>query len=78
MSEAPEDVRLVIDGREYPCDTLRDPDQDRDGLAAWVCVPREPLPPAAQEMSVRAAVLPGETMLVFEPRLEMPGDDPVR
>lgn len=46
MSEAPEDVRLVIDGREYPCDVLRDPDQDRDGLAAWVCVSRDPLPPA--------------------------------
>lgn len=31
MSEAPENVRLVIGGREYPCDVLRDPGQDRGG-----------------------------------------------
>lgn len=70
--QAPENVRLVIDGREYPCDVLRDPDQDRDGCAAWVAVPREPLPPSGESMSVRAGMLPARSLLVFEPDLEVP------
>jgi hypothetical protein len=70
--EAPENVRIVIDGREYPCDMLRDPDLDRDGLAAWVAVPREPLPPAGRDMTLRAGMLPGNTMLVFHPGMEIP------
>jgi hypothetical protein len=67
MREArpPENVRVVIGGREYPCDVLRDPDQDADGCAAWVAVPRQPLPPLppGQSMSVRASVLPARTAL---------------
>jgi hypothetical protein len=67
MSEArpPENVRVVIGGREYPCDVLRDPDQDTLGCAAWVAVPRRPLPALApgETMSVLASVLPAKTAL---------------
>jgi hypothetical protein len=66
VSEAPENVRLVIGGREYPCDVLRDPRQDADGCAAWVVVPREALPPFAEGACMRAAVLPAKSMLVFD------------
>lgn len=66
MSEAPEDVRLVIGDREYPCDVLRDPAQDSDGCAAWVVVPREALPPLGESACMRAAVLPARTLLVFD------------
>ncbi len=65
MSEAPENVRLVIDGREYPCDVLRDPGQDKDGCAAWVAVPREALPPYIEVAYMRVAVLPAKSLLVF-------------
>jgi hypothetical protein len=71
-SGAPENVRFVIDGREYPCDVLRDPDQDRDGCAAWVAVPRGPLPQAGEDVSVRAGELPAKSLLVFDLGLEMP------
>jgi hypothetical protein len=64
---APEDVRLVIDGREYPCDVLRDPGQDKDGCAAWVAVPRDALPRRWESASVRAAVLPARSLLVVSP-----------
>lgn len=67
MIEAPENVRLVIDGTEYPCDVLRDPGQDRDGCAAWVAVPRERpviLPDSAA--SVRAGMLPARTLLIVD------------
>jgi hypothetical protein len=40
MTGQPEGVRVVIAGREIPCDMLRAPDQDYDGLAVWVAVPR--------------------------------------
>jgi hypothetical protein len=65
QGEAPENVRLVIGGREYPCDVLRDPGQDSDGCAAWVVVPRDTLPPYEAGMSVCASVLPAKTLLVF-------------
>lgn len=65
--EPPENVRIVIGDREYPCDVLRDPDQDRDGCAAWVTVPREPLPDdyRLHQVEIRAAVLPARTLLCF-------------
>jgi hypothetical protein len=66
VSEAPENVRLVIDGREYPCDVLRDPGQDRDGCAAWVAVPREPLPPCEEGIFARIEALPAKSLLVFD------------
>lgn len=66
FAEAPEDVRLVIGDREYPCDVLRDPEQDSDGCAAWVVVPREALPPLGESACVRAAVLPAKTLLVLD------------
>jgi hypothetical protein len=69
--EAPENVRLVIDGKEYPCDVLRDPDQDRDGCAAWVAVPREPLPPAGEDVCLRAGMLPAKSLLVINTDLEI-------
>lgn len=65
LAESPENVRLVIDGQEYPCDVLRDPEQDSDGCAAWVVVPRDELPPYSAGMSVCASVLPAKTLLVF-------------
>jgi hypothetical protein len=64
MDEAPENVRLVIAGVEYPCDVLRDPDEDTDGCAAWVAVPRDPIPPGAVPEALRAAVLPAKTALI--------------
>jgi len=68
--EAPENVRLVIGAREYQCDVLRDPEQDSDGCAAWVVVPREPLPPLREGACVRAAVLPAKTLLLLSFDLE--------
>lgn len=65
FAEAPENVRLVIGGSEYPCDVLRDPEQDQDGCAAWVVVPRGELPPYEAGMSVCASVFPARTLLVF-------------
>lgn len=65
MSEAPENVRLVIGGREYPCDVLRDPDQDDGGCAAWVVVPREALPPFGKGAYIRVGMLPPKSRLVF-------------
>lgn len=64
MSEAPQNVRLVIGGREYPCDVLRDPDQDSDGCAAWLAVPRGPLPACGASASVRAGMLPAKSVLI--------------
>jgi hypothetical protein len=69
--DAPEDVRPVIDGREYPCDVLRDPDQDSAGCAAWVVVPRVPLPDQCDQFAVRAASLPPMSALVIEPDIEV-------
>lgn len=66
FAEAPENVRLVIGGREYPCDVLRDPEQDDDGCAAWVVVPRGKLPPYGPGMSVLASVLPAKTLLILD------------
>jgi hypothetical protein len=66
VSEAPENVRLVTGGREYPCDVLRDPGQDSDGCAAWVAVPREALPPLGEGAYLRAAVLPAKTLLIVD------------
>jgi len=64
--EAPEDVRLVIGGREYPCDVLRDPGQDHDGCAAWLVVPRQPLPPIGEgQLSIKAALLPAKSLLMW-------------
>ena len=64
--DAPEDVRLVIDGTEYPCDVLRDPDQDSDGCAAWVVIPRVPLPDHCEQFAVRAATVPAMSSLVID------------
>ncbi len=66
MAEAPRGVRLVINGRVYPCDVLRDPDRDRDGLTAWSVVAREKLPPidpAVDSLAVLSDVLPGMCLL---------------
>jgi hypothetical protein len=62
----PENVRLVIGGQEYPCDVLRDPDQDENGCAAWVAVPREPPPVIAAGFEVLAGMLPAKSRLLIE------------
>lgn len=57
--EEPRDIRLVApDGREFTCDMIRDPDADADGLAAWMVVPREPLPRIDGQWRIRAGQLP--------------------
>lgn len=62
--EAPEGV--LIGGREYPCDVLRDPGRDADGCAAWLVVPRDPLPPVGEGgASVRVALLPAKSLLLL-------------
>jgi hypothetical protein len=62
--EAPTGVRIVApDGREFPCDVLRDPDGDEDGCAMWVAVPREELPLAGPGWVVAADMLPGHSIL---------------
>lgn len=65
VNAAPEGVVLHVAGREYPCDMLRDPDHDKDGVAAWVAVPREALPASTDGMTMTAAVLPAMTSLIF-------------
>jgi hypothetical protein len=61
----PEGVRVVIAGRAIPCDMLRDPDLDHDGIAFWVAVPREPVIIAAgSDCQVLADMLPARTALV--------------
>jgi hypothetical protein len=80
----PENVRLLIGGAEYPCGVIRDPDLDEDGCAAWVAVPREPLPPAAASsilagvpVGIRAGMLPAKSVLLMDLDLPIPpGDRP--
>lgn len=63
---APLNVRLVIDGREYPCDVLRDADGDANGYFAWVAVPREELPETRSQevINVLASMIPPRTILI--------------
>jgi hypothetical protein len=43
LDDPPTDVRLIrTDGTVIPCDVIRDPDGDRDGLTYWVAVPQVP------------------------------------
>ena len=64
----PEGVCLIADdGTVIPCDVLRDPDQDKDGCAAWVAVPRKPVPPG-MGIAPKAALLPPRTSLLAELR----------
>jgi hypothetical protein len=63
--EAPEGVRIVLaDGSEIPCDVLRDPEQDHDGMAVWVVVPQQSWTPQDGDL-LKMAVLPAHTSLVF-------------
>lgn len=66
--DAPQGVRIVCpDGREVACDVLRDPEQDRDGLAVWLAVPREPVPELSSfddRFGVKADMMPGRSELV--------------
>lgn len=58
---------MAPDGTEYPCDVIRD--DDEDGMAVWVAVPSGgPLPWLAGAWELRAAVLPARSAL----RVEMP------
>jgi hypothetical protein len=64
---APEGVRIVWeDGTVIACDVLRDPDQDESGCAAWIAVPRDPMPVATGGFVVRADVLHPKTVLKLE------------
>jgi hypothetical protein len=74
FAAAPEGVVLHAGGRDYPCDVLRDPDQDKDGVAAWVAVPRDSLPAVTGGMTVTAAVLPAMTGLILCLNTEDDGD----
>jgi hypothetical protein len=67
-ANAPGGVVLHIGGRDYPCDLLRDPDHDQDGVAAYAVVPRVPLPARTEGMRVTPGALPAGTVLVFCPR----------
>jgi hypothetical protein len=63
-AQAPEGVRVRrADGTIVECDVLRDPDQDRDGCAMWIAVPREPLDINTGAFALLADVLPGKTIL---------------
>jgi hypothetical protein len=69
--EAPQGVRINCPGGQtIACDVLRDPDGDRDGLAHWIVVPREPVPDIdpgdGEGFSVSADLLPGKTSLGLE------------
>jgi hypothetical protein len=66
QEQAPQGVRLVVDGVEYPCDVLRDPELDAGGLATWVVVPAGPLPAVRETLAVRAAMIPGRVTLVVD------------
>ncbi len=68
--EPPAGVAVVVNGTRYPCDALREPRLDRDGLTGWTVVPRDPVPPVDLErdtFSVHADVLPA--MAVLDVRL---------
>lgn len=73
--DAPQDVVLHIGGREYPCDVLRDPGQDGNGIAAWLVVPREPLPPDTEGMTATAGTMPAGITLILCPNAEEGTDD---
>jgi len=68
FADAPRDIVLHIGGGDYPCDLLRDPDHDQDGVAAYAVVPRVSLPASTEGMRVTAGTLPAGTVLVFCPR----------
>lgn len=64
VGDPPAGVRIVVeDGRVYPCDVLRDPDGDKDRMAMWVAVPREPVPPLPDGSWHLDGVLPPRSML---------------
>lgn len=61
---APRGVRIRRgDGTAVECDMLRDEDQDHDGIAEWVAVPRERfiLDPDTDRLEVD--MLPGRTCI---------------
>ena len=76
--EAPSGVRIIApDGREYPCDVLRDPDGDEDGCAMWIAVPREEIPVVLgmrglMGWEVAADVLPGRSILSVRHQMAVP------
>ena len=73
--EAPSGVRFIApDGREYPCDVLRDPDGDGGGCVMWVGVPRAELPLAGPGWAIAADVLPARSILAARLTAAVPGD----
>jgi hypothetical protein len=69
----PQGVCVVApDGREFPCDVLRDPDGDVDGCAMWHAVPREDLPPMGVGWMLKADVIPARSVLDLRITAVMP------
>jgi hypothetical protein len=67
----PQGVVLTVDGRQFPCDVLREPGQDRGGCAAWLAVPREPLPVVTdKDMVLNATLIPAMSILIIAVPLE--------
>ena len=79
---APENVRMVINGREIPCTLRRMPEEDHeceDGsrCRSWLAIP-EPgtgiIVADGFEMSWRASFMPAHTSLLFDISVPVPVD----
>jgi hypothetical protein len=71
----PGGVVLHLNGREIPCDVLRDPDQDRRGETAWLAVPAETVTvQPGDEIRVTAALLPAGAKLIVDCVLPRPAE----
>jgi hypothetical protein len=69
LTTEPQGVRVRCqDGSVTECWVLRDPDQDKNGCAAWIAVPQGLLTSPPSVLSVD--MLPGKTVII----LEMPAD----
>ena len=57
--QEPRGVRLIVPGGSViACDVLRDEDADEGGVAAWMVVPREPLPSDGGGWRIEVDLLP--------------------
>ena len=63
----PGGVVLRLNGRDIACDVLREPDQDRRGITAWLAVPAEPVTiRPGDEVQVTAKLLPAGSQLLLD------------
>ena len=79
--QAPENVRLVVGGREYPCEVRRQPDEDHehgDGVTcyAWLLIPSGVIVAGpGDEYLIRAGTLPPNICLLFDFSIPLPLGD---